>query len=207
MAVVVRRGVSRSRARGARVRYLHGHLADLGQFEKAGLAVQRDAVLVATAPGSPPRPGTPAEIRPIAGDREWEQAVSLQVACDQEGGGEAAEAFVRSRFATRRAIAGTGRGVWFGAFLDGELAAQLGVFSDGTGVARYQDVATHPGARRRGLAAALVGHAGRYAIDQLGARKLVIIADPGEPAIRVYRSVGFTEQETQVGLQRGPAEN
>jgi len=30
----------------------------------------------------------------------------------------------------------------------------------------------------------------------------VIVADPGEAAIRVYRSVGFTDQETQVSVQR-----
>ena len=181
--------------------------ADLGQFEAAGLAAQRDVVLTATASGEPPHPGNSAEIRPLAGDRDWEQAVSLQVACDTEEGGEADEAFVRSRFAARRAIAGTGHGVWFGAFRDGDLAAQLGVFSDGTGLARYQDVATHPSARRQGLAAALVCHAGRYAIDQLGAKTLVIVADPAEPAIRVYRSVGFADQEAQVSLQRGPAED
>jgi ribosomal protein S18 acetylase RimI-like enzyme len=178
--------------------------ADLGQFEATGLAALRDVVLVAKAPGEPPHPGNPAEIRPLASDRDWEQAVSLQVACDSEEGGDADEAFVRSRFATRRAITGAGHGVWFGAFRDGDLAAQLGVFSDGTGLARYQDIATHPGARRQGLAATLVCHAGRYAIDQLGAKTLVIVADPTEPAIRVYRSVGFAEQQAQVGLQRGP---
>jgi ribosomal protein S18 acetylase RimI-like enzyme len=178
--------------------------ADLGQFEATGLSALRDVVLVAKAPGEPPHPGNPDEIRPLADDGDWEQAVSLQVACDQEEGGEADEAFVRSRFMTGREIAGAGHGVWFGAFRDGDLAAQLGVFSDGTGLARYQDIATHPGARRQGLAATLVCHAGRYAIDQLGAKTLVIVADPEEPAIRVYRSVGFAEQQAQVGLQRGP---
>ena len=69
-------------------------------------------------------------------------------------------------------------------------------------MARYQDVGTHPDARRQGLAAALVGQAGRYAIDELGAKTLVIIADPDEPAIRVYRSVGFADHETQLNLQR-----
>lgn len=181
--------------------------ADLASFEAAGLGVQRDTVLTATVLAEPARPGPSAELRPLAGDREWEQAVSLQEAVDLEEGGSFDEGFVRARFAARRGIAADGHGVWFGAFREGELVAQLGVYSDGTGVARYQDVATHPRARRQGLAGALVREAGRYALDQLGAKTLVIIADPDEPAIRVYRSVGFDDSETQIGLQRGPAED
>jgi ribosomal protein S18 acetylase RimI-like enzyme len=55
-------------------------------------------------------------------------------------------------------------------------------------------------ARRQGLAGTLVCQAGRYAIDHLGARTLVIAADPREAGIRVYRSAGFTDRETQVSM-------
>ena len=183
-----------------------GRRADLEPFEAAGLDGQCDTVLTTTAPVDPPRPGPKAEFRPLASDQDWEQAVSVQVASDLADHGEADEDFVRARFAARRAITGSGGGVWFGAFRAGELVAQLGVFSDGRGVARYQDVGTHPDARRQGLAAALVGQAGRHAIDQLGAKTLVIIADPDEPAIRVYRSVGFADHQTQLNLQRAPVQ-
>ncbi len=130
--------------------------------------------------------------------------MSVQAAIDEAEGGEVDEPFIRARYAARRAISGAGHGVWFGAFRDGDLLAQLGIFSDGSGLARYQDVGTHPDARRQGLAAALVREAGRYAIDQLGARTLVIIADPDEAAIRVYRAAGFAERQTTVGFQRAP---
>ena len=82
--------------------------------------------------------------------------------------------------------------------------AQLGVFSDGSGIARYQNVETHPASRRHGLAGTLVWQAGRWTLDQLGARTLVIVADPGAGAIRVYRSVGFAGTESQIGFQRAP---
>jgi hypothetical protein len=36
----------------------------------------------------------------------------------------------------------------------------------------------------------------------MAARTLVIVADPAEPAIRIYRSVGFRDTETQVQLQQ-----
>ena len=60
-------------------------------------------------------------------------------------------------------------------------------------------------ARRQGLARTLVYHAGRYGLDALGARALVMVADPGYSAIRMYRSVRFADRETQVALQREPA--
>jgi predicted GNAT family acetyltransferase len=66
-------------------------------------------------------------------------------------------------------------------------------------------VETHPGARRRGLAGTLVWHAGSAAIAA-GTRTLVMVADPDEAAIRVYRSVGFTETESQLGFIRRPAD-
>jgi ribosomal protein S18 acetylase RimI-like enzyme len=73
------------------------------------------------------------------------------------------------------------------------------------GVARYQEVATHPDARRQGLAATLLCHAARYATGHLAATTLVIVADPGEPAIGVYRGVGFADRETEVSVSRAPS--
>jgi hypothetical protein len=49
-----------------------------------------------------------------------------------------------------------------------------------------------------------VHHVSRYGFDELGARTLVMVADPGYLAIRVYRSVGFSETETQLQAERSP---
>ena len=73
----------------------------------------------------------------------------------------------------------------------------------GDGLARYQDVETDPAARRRGLAGTLVWHAGRYAREAFGAGTLVIVADPAEEAIRVYRGCGFTDAQSQFSFARG----
>jgi GNAT superfamily N-acetyltransferase len=101
-------------------------------------------------------------------------------------------------------MAENGHGAWFGAFDRGRLIAQLGIFSDGSGVARYQNVETDPDWRRTGLAGTLVWRAGRWARSKLGARTLVIVADPEAEAIRVYRSVGFHDTEIQLAFQRPP---
>ena len=90
----------------------------------------------------------------------------------------------------RRRLTQTGAGVWFGAFTGGRLLAQLGVCDADDGLARYQDVETDPAVRRQGLAGTLVWQAGRYGHEVLGAGTLVIVADPAEVAIRVYRACG-----------------
>lgn len=72
-------------------------------------------------------------------------------------------------------------------------------------LARYQDVETDPAARRRGLAATLVWQAGRYAREAFGASTLVIVADPSEGAIRVYRACGFADAQGQFSFERGTA--
>ena len=51
------------------------------------------------------------------------------------------------------------------------------VFTTEDGVARFQSVETHTEHRRRGLASAVVHGAGQHALDHLGVRTLVIVAD------------------------------
>jgi hypothetical protein len=51
-----------------------------------------------------------------------------------------------ARLAAERAITEAGHGSWFGAFIDGRLLAQLGLITGQAGLARYQNVETHPAA-------------------------------------------------------------
>jgi ribosomal protein S18 acetylase RimI-like enzyme len=175
---------------------------DLAGFAAAGLDVERDTVLTAQALREPPHPNQAASIRQLAGDGDWQQSAILQGVCDADDGIATSHAFTDTRNRTRRSLTEAGHGSWFGAFLDGELVSQLGVISGPDRIARYQDVGTHPAARRRGLAGTLVHHAGQYALSDLGAKTLVIVADPHESAISVYRSAGFTDRESQVRAQR-----
>ena len=70
-------------------------------------------------------------------------------------------------------------------------------------VARFQNVLTYAESRKMGVASNLVYHVGQFAESELGANRLVIVADPTGPAIGIYRSLGFEETEVQVMLQRG----
>jgi hypothetical protein len=54
------------------------------------------------------------------------------------------------------------------------------------------------------VAGTLVCHAGQHGFASMAAKTLVMVADPEYIAIRVYRSVGFVDAETQIGFERQP---
>jgi GNAT superfamily N-acetyltransferase len=176
---------------------------DVGEFVAAGLRLERSAVLTANAVNEPPRPNFTAAYRQLSGDDDWRQAADLRaVLSEGEPSGE--PAFLTARLAAQRALSDAGHGSWLGAFVDGQLVAQLGLVTDGSGIARYQDVETHPQWRGQGLGGTLVWRAGQHGLDNLGATMLVMAADPAYVAIRVYRSVGFVDAEAQIGFERQP---
>jgi ribosomal protein S18 acetylase RimI-like enzyme len=167
--------------------------------EFADLDAECSTVLTCTDIHAPGHVSTAAEIRPLESDRDWQQSVELNRRCYGE---QTPSDFQQRRVATRRRLTQAGQAAWFGAFDGSRLVAQLGVGDAGGGLARYQDVETDPAARRRGLAGTLVWHAGRFAAGKLGASTLVIVADPAEGAIRVYRNCGFADAQRQFGFAR-----
>jgi ribosomal protein S18 acetylase RimI-like enzyme len=172
------------------------------EFAAAGLEADRATVLTAAQLRPPAQPSTEAEIRPLEGDEDWRQSVDLAIRCFD--GGEPGD-YLERRAVARRRLTRTGAGAWFGAFENGRLRAQLGLFDVGDGYARYQHVETDPAARRRGLAGTLVWTAGRYGREILGTSTFVIVADPADVAIRVYRACGFTARQSQLSFERPSA--
>lgn len=182
-----------------------GSTGDIGSLLAAGCTLELGTVMTATAATlqAPPRPHADAVCRPLADDADWEQAVALWAANNDSQEATAYQAFARTRLTSYREIQSRGQGTWFGAFVDGLLLSSLGIFAE-DGVGRYQHVDTHPDHRGQGLAGTLVHRAGQHALDEMGVSTLVMVADPAYLAVRVYRSVGFRDQETQVQLQRSP---
>ncbi len=173
------------------------------EFLAAGLEPQRETVLTCATVRPPSHPNAEAEIRRLESDADWRQAVELSMRCFEPS--ESGD-YLKGRAAARRRLTQAGRGAWFGAWAGGRLLAQLGLFDVGDGYARYQHVETDPQARRQGLAGTLVWHAGRYGREVLGAGTFVIVADPADVAIRVYRACGFADTQSQFSFER-PAED
>jgi ribosomal protein S18 acetylase RimI-like enzyme len=171
--------------------------------ELAGMTMERNAVMTARSVHAPPHPNTEAVFRTLEGDADWRQSFELAAAVHAgEPGGDAG--FLTSRLAAQRALTEVGHGAWFGAFLGGTLVSQLGLITAESGLARYQSVESHPAARRSGLAGTLVWHASSTALN-CNTSTLVMVADPEDVAIRVYRSVGFHVTESQLSFIRQPA--
>lgn len=182
-------------------------VADLAGFVDAGCSVEGNSVMTADprAVHEPPFPNVGAEIRVLTTSEDWERRAQLSVACRDEQHEEQSHLeFARRTADTTRRLSEAGHGAWFGAFVDGRLLASLGLFLARPGLARYHVVETHPDARRQGLAGTLVHHAAQFGTEHLDARKLVMVADPDDVAIRIYRALGFADTERTVQVERAP---
>lgn len=169
----------------------------------AGFEVERSTVMTTTEVNEPARPNDSSEYRFVSSDSDWEQVLALTLAVNtMEVDGY--EEFNRLRVQAERALVEAGQARWFGAFDGDRLQASLGLASDGSGVARFQNVQTHPDDRGRGIASTLVHRASRYGLDELKAHMLVMVADPDYLAIRIYRALGFGDNEVQVQLTLPP---
>ena len=88
-------------------------------------------------------------------------------------------------------------GVYYGAFVDGRLAAVAGThaLSARHGIAVIGNVFTHPAYRGRGLGTAVTG-AVAHALMERGARDVVLnVREDNAPAIAAYSRLGFTVHE------------
>ena len=169
-------------------------------FEEAGLTIMRDVVLTAARLDAPR--DVEVQLRTLESDEDWEARSRLSHQLSPETPEATFMAYAHGRNEQERRLAREGRGARFGGFVDGELVSTAGVFVTEEGVARYQSVETHVDHRRRGYAAAVVHAAGRHALDDLGVRTLVIVADPDGDAIRLYRRLGFAAAERVLMLEQ-----
>ncbi len=145
-------------------------------------------------------------VRRIAGD-DWEQVVAAEVADNELTGAYEPglhERFARAQTDLRRRLSERDVAAFFGAFAaDGVLASNLGIVVCGA-TARYQAVGTDAGHRRRGLAGHLLGVAADWSAAK-GCNRWVIITEAGNPAGRLYRSVGFAPDVSNARAYRPPA--
>ncbi|UMG92425.1 GNAT family N-acetyltransferase [Nocardioides sp. TF02-7] len=180
--------------------------AALAPMLEAGLRIDAATVMTATSVHAPPRPNRSVQCRTLATDDDWAQRVELSVAVDaadpdgSEGAGY--RTFAERRADADRALCEAGHGTWWGAFAGDRLVASMGLVDAGSGLARFQSVETHPDHRGQGIAGTLVHRVAAHGFDEVGAHTLVMVADPDYLAIRVYRSVGFTDTETQTQLEQ-----
>ena len=169
-----------------------GMRGEVTELVAAGFEVNHSVVLRAEAVRRPAKMHGGVNVRPLASDEDWAQAKALQVACRTDAFEPVSYGIFKERQMARyREMAAAGLGHWFGAFLDGRLVGDLGLFREGA-LGRFQQVETHPDFFRLGICGRLVFEAARYGLEEMGLVELVMVADEHYHAARIYESAGFT---------------
>lgn len=193
---------------------LAGPLALPPDFADAGFELQQTAVLTLSAH----QPRVPAARMPegfawhVLDVNQHQQAiVAQQVAVDAvryEIAGY--RQFAERQMSRYAAMQAAGLGHWFGMVardsMSPTLAATCGLFRDPArpGLGRFQYVSTHPAWQRRGLCTALVSATVEFAFAHMHLQQLVIVANPAEHALGIYRSLGFQPAASAWQLERPP---
>ena len=138
-----------------------------------------------------------SSVVPLSTDADWAQTLDVTLVTHEITEPREVE-FATRKQAEMRAVTEAGHGAWFGAFVDSQVRATLGILTDGAGLGRFQSVETHPEFRRRGLARALITSAAASIQREFGVGEFVIVADPEYHAAALYRSVGFEPHAIQV---------
>lgn len=174
----------------------------IATFTRAGYTLIESVVLRCDAPVRAARSHPSAEVRALKGDAEWERVLEIQRgSLPSQRGSTDFDTFQQQQIARDRRLVAAGHGAWYGAFVQGQLMATMGLYVV-DGIGRCQAVATAPEARRQGLAATLVHAVVQRGLVEQGAQEVVMITTPDGPAERVYRSVGFEPIEHIASLAR-----
>ena len=179
---------------------IQGKLGQVKPFLDEGFNLSQSVVLSTRQVNIPPKFNQEVVVRPLSEDWEWEQATQNQIACRDPGHSlEGFQIFKSDQMRRYRQMTRAGLGLWFGAFLEKQLVADLGVFAAGN-TGRFQQVGTHPDFRRRGICGTLVYRASCHALEHMAVSTLVMVADEHYHAAKIYESIGFQPEEKQVGL-------
>lgn len=179
---------------------IHGDVGALDELVGAGFRVELSQTMTATAliePPALPAPPADVEIRELA-VTELPATAELEYAIGDLHD-DSFRQFLHRRAAWKQRLVTAGQATFWGAFERDVLVGSLGIVPLGTR-ARYQDVQTATTHRKRGIAAAMLATAAR----KVPGAELVIVAEPGSAAARVYERVGFTAIERLASACRYP---
>lgn len=173
---------------------------ETSKFIEDGFDLEKSVVMTATEVIAPQKINNQIVIRPITTEREWALVIENHVQARALKFNEAPyRKFEKTKMANYKLMVQEHKGVWMGAFLGDQLVGDLGLFVEGA-LARFQVVGTHPDFRRQGICSTLIYHTYQEAIERMGAREFIIVADPDYHAMKIYESLGFRSSEMQMGM-------
>ncbi|HUS28734.1 MAG TPA: GNAT family N-acetyltransferase [Kofleriaceae bacterium] len=180
-----------------------GIFGDVGAADElgaAGFAIHVNAVMVTDHAPSPVAAPNGITIRPLDANEVLATADIAWAIADRHD--DVYRRFYQRRANWHRGLAVRGAATFWGAFDGADIVGSLGLVTLGN-VARYQDVQTLTAYRKRGIATALLVAAARDAFAK-GVQRVVIIAEAGTGADRIYSRVGFREVEKMATALKAP---
>jgi len=165
------------------------------EYERAGWEFDQTSVLAATESKAIRKAPEGVVFRKITSVERWGKVLEHHVLTRPDGFAENPyRMFKKNRLEVFKALISDGYGHWYGAFKGDELVADMGIFHR-NGISRFQEVSTHPDHRRQGICAALVHYVSGVEQAARPGNQMVILADKGEPAERIYKRLGYAEIE------------
>lgn len=182
-----------------------GARGEASAFEAFGFALDEGTILTATTNDlvRPSRFDDAIEVRPLASEQDWSDAVRVQTSAfsaRRSGTLEDLRDFVERQHALFRPLHDRGIGRWWGAWASGKLVGSLGLVRIDDELARFQLVGVDPEYGRRGVCSTMTHHVARHAFDDGRLRALVMAADATYHAAKVYESCGFQPTEHLVAV-------
>lgn len=179
---------------------IEGEIGEVEPFLKEGFELERSIVLTAESVSTPPKLNESIEIHQVESEHDFKSCLEIQIgSANDHLSIETWRSFYSAQMKNYRKMIAAGLGNWFIAKRNGEPAGSLGLFYDGE-IGRFQIVSTDPKHQRNGVCSSLVYSVAKYAIEELGLKKLVMVADENYHAAKIYESVGFKPTEKIVGL-------
>ncbi len=168
---------------------------DLSEFMKADFEFIHDHVLVLSRQKDIGAVNDDLQIRYLDSDADWNQFHEVR-----DIGAQFTVDFVTRQAKAFRHLVDKGVARRYGAFDGTKLMGDIGIFFDDQHV-RFHNVATRKDCRRQGVCKSIM----KRVLDDLGRdfaqHRVVIVADPGSVAEKIYRNFGFEVQEQTYQLQ------
>lgn len=172
-------------------------VGNVRRFQDSGFILNESLVMRLTHPQQPDKLNERIEVRPFTSESDWQQLKSTQwipvwpLKASQQF-------YFESKLEASRILEQQGFGKRFGAFIDGVLVGDLGIYhKDGMG--RFNNVSTHPDYRNQGVCRTLVYIASEWMLKN-GCQELVMKAAPNEYSYKIYEKVGFETVERSYTL-------
>jgi len=161
----------------------------LDKFLESGYEVENSYVMKLGNFIKPNKTSEDIEIKELNSDQDWEKML-LNQEKSRLSAYPKADFFdyLTPKINVYRELIKKKKGKWFGAFINKDLVADVGVFFDNN-IARFQLVATNPQYRRRKVCSTLL----RHVINEIKTdyEDMIILADPDYHAMNLYSSLGF----------------